>query len=156
MEISSDVVTIIYKQFNYKLWRIKHIILMLWIMLIFIRLWSWLTCSSSATVSNIIESSKCSFTGFTDTQIDAVVSGSISNSLYLMYFLFSPANAVIRKINQDNTVAWMTTTGKFGPTLKCLSVDLSESNVYFTSYTNSLSVWRLQTSSGAIVDAQTF
>ena len=66
----------------------------------------------------------------------------------------TPNNAAVRKINSDETMAWMSAL-LFQPIIKSLSLDGNEQNAYIGSMTNNLNVWRLATSNGAIIDAQT-
>ena len=102
---------------------------------------------------------KCNFTGFANDSIFAVVYGKVSKWLYYMYELYTPLplalNAVIRKINQDGSLAWMTAL-PFDPIVKALSVDDSEQYVYLAgSMTNIINVARLIASNGSIESAQT-
>ena len=63
-------------------------------------------------------------------------------------------NSSVRKVNSDNSLAWMTAIDLFSPVMKSLSVDNREQYVYFASFETSLKVWRLSTNTGAIADTQ--
>ena len=111
------------------------------------------TCPTTTTNSNVITSDQWSFTGFSTTRNYGVASGTVSKSLYISYAIYTPNNGALRKVNPDDSVAWMTTI-PFIPSVKSLTVDLYEQNVYFASWGGSLTVWRLQANTGAMLDAQ--
>ena len=121
----------------------------------------WITesnCStwpSSGSNSNAITSEQCSFTGYTITYAYSVASGQVTNSLYYLYDIYlSPStNWAIRKVNQDESLAWMAAIS-LNPIEKSLTVDILEQYVYVASYTSQLDVVRLLSTTGAIIDAQ--
>ena len=56
-------------------------------------------------------------------------------------------------MSKDDTLQWMAAVS-FWPILKSLSVDSNEKHVYFANYTTPLNVWRLDASTGSLMDAQ--
>ena len=154
MIISSEILIIACKKTNLKLFKNWFNILLLFLLLFITHLSLCLKWSSSTAASYTITSNEWSFSGYGFSQIDAALSGPISNSLYLMYYITTPQRIVVRKINPDDSVAWMTAIGPLGPSLDGFRFDSNESKVYFSSYTNPLNVWRLQTSDGSIIDVQ--
>ena len=66
----------------------------------------------------------------------------------------NPYNWVIRKVNLDGTLAW-TTALLLSPIMKSLAVDALDQYVYVVSVSNPLDVIKLNSNTGAIVDAQT-
>ena len=71
----------------------------------------------------------------------------------IITFLLSPYNGVVRKVYQNNTLAWMTAVS-FNAIMKSLVVDKNEKYLYFASFGGYPDVWRLSASTGAILDAQ--
>ena len=57
-------------------------------------------------------------------------------------------------MDSSDSQIWLTSF-TFEPTLKCLSVDPSEQNVYIASKTNPITVMRLSARDGTIVSQQT-
>ena len=80
--------------------------------------------------------------------------GPVSGNLYCFYYSGTPDTTIIRKINSDNSVIWMTGVA-MKPIRKNPAIDDKEQHVYFASYTVTLSVWRLLASDGSVVSAQT-
>ena len=66
----------------------------------------------------------------------------------------SPNDCVIRKINTDGSLAWMTALGSFNPIMKSITTDGVEENVYIGAMKNPLDVLSMSATTGAIVDAQ--
>ena len=124
-----------------------------WIMICWIPLCSWLTCSYSIPNSNVIFTNQARFLGYTNTYTHNIISGPISNSLYYLFYVSTPNNAAIRKLNPDETLDWMVVLA-FLPLLKSLSVDPGELYFYVGAVNNPLDVVRMQTSSGGIVSSQ--
>ena len=110
-------------------------------------------CEASSSYSNAIISDQGIITSYAETQWQSVLSGPISNSLYYLYFLNSPANSGLRKINSDGSLAWLVIL-PFEPIAKGLALDADEQHLFAGSYTNILDVARLGTSTGSIVDIQ--
>ena len=95
---------------------------------------------------------KDSFITYSQTELDATVVGPLSNNIYYLYKLSSTLTAVIRKMNPDNTLNWMTALG-YEPTVWSMAVSLDEQNVYISSNTGPIKVTRLSAINGAIVDS---
>ena len=113
-----------------------------------------LNCPVSSPTDKTITSNECSFSAFSFTWTHAIALGPVSKSLYYMYSLSSPGNSVIRKLNPDESYAWMAAV-LVSPIQKSLSLTTNEQYVYFGSYTNPMNVWRINASDGTIYDAQT-
>ena len=112
-------------------------------------------CQCTCSSQNTIVSKSNSFSGYANTLTFGVTIGPISDSVYSLFYVSTPSNAVVRKVNFDDSVAWMAAIDSFYPLRKSLSVDSNEQHVYFGRSTSTLNVWRLQWNNGAIVDAQT-
>ena len=69
-------------------------------------------------------------------------------------FVNTPSTTAIRKINSDNSLAWMTAV-TFQPMYKTLSIDSTEQNIYFAQYSNPILVVQLLSTTGAIVSSRT-
>ena len=130
---------------------IKISILVILILICIIPASYWSICEASSSDSNAIVSDQGIITPYAETQGLFVLSGPISNSLYYLYSLNSPANAAIRKINSDGSLAWMIIL-PFEPIEKGLALDTDEKHVFVGSYTNILDVVRLGSRTGSIVD----
>ena len=61
-----------------------------------------LKCSSSASKLTAITAQKDTFPGMTDSRTLRVVTGPVSNYLYFLYWIDSPVNWAIRKVDSDN------------------------------------------------------
>ena len=68
--------------------------------------------------------------------------------------IYTPLKAVIRKVNSDETQAWMFVLN-FNPIIKSLAVDPLEQNVYIASYTSTMNTARMNAANGNIIDGQT-
>ena len=113
----------------------------------------WSTCSTSELNSNSIETNLFSFSGYTAAATFGIIDGPISESLYYLIEIFNPFNTVVRKLSPERKELWITAVG-FRPLIKTLSIDANEQHLLFASYSNPLNVWRLSTSTGAIVGSQ--
>ena len=92
----------------------------------------WVSDIWPSSLSNSLpgyETQEINFSGSTDVEIQFIVPGLISNSLYYLYFISPQDNTVVRKENSDETVAWMTAVS-FKPIRCSLSVDSLEQKVY--------------------------
>ena len=78
-----------------------------------------------------------------------VISSTISDSLYI--FDTIPSYSVVRKINSSGTQLWGEAF-EISILTKSLAIDLKESNVYFASYNNPVTVFRLNSTNGAILN----
>ena len=87
------------------------------------------------------------------TSTYSAISGPVSKSMYYMYLL-NPPGLAIRKVNPDDSLAWMAAINMFWPTQKSLNIDSNEQYVYACHYRNPLDVVRFGSSTGSIVDAQ--
>ena len=124
-------------------------ILVFWVILKFAA-WSW----TSATQTSAIMSQQYSYTISSDTRTYDALSGPVSNDLYLLDSLFSTPNyTVIRRESTSGSQVWMTALN-MPPTVKGLSVDPSEQNIYVWKYSTQLDIIRLSSSTGALVSAQ--
>ena len=141
----------IYHFHNLKAIKISVLVILILICIIPASYWS--ICEASSSYSNAIISDQGIITSYKETQWDFVISGLISNSLYYLYFLNSPTNSGIRKINSDDSLAWLVIL-PFEPIAKGLVLDADEKHVFVSSYTNILDVARLGSSTGSIVDSQ--
>ena len=75
-------------------------------------------------------SQQYSYTISSDTRTYDALSGPVSNDLYLLDSLFSTPNyTVIRRESTSGSQVWMTALN-MPPTVKGLSVDPSEQNIY--------------------------
>ena len=63
--------------------------------------------------------------------------------------VFTPNNAIGRKINPDGTLAWMTVL-LFRTSIKTLSIDPKETIIWFTNNANPLLGAWLRTDTGAV------
>ena len=96
------------------------------------------------------------FSGYSTVILVGVARGEVSNSLYLMYLLYSSSYAtVIRKISSSGTQSWIFAIA-LRPGIKSLVVDSFEQNVYFISGSgnNYSIVTRINANTGSIVDSQ--
>ena len=75
--------------------------------------------------------------------------GPVSGLTYYLYSINNPLTSVIRKINLDYSLSWMTSILS-RPAYKSLSLDQNEQNVYFTLVDTPLIVASLFASSGNI------
>ena len=107
------------------------------------------TCPSSIPSSAAMTTEQCSFAGY-NIQTSGIAVGPVSNSLYYLYFLYTPNNAVVRKVDVSGSQTWMASFG-FYPILKSLSVDAAEQSLYLASKENPLVVLKLTASGGSIV-----
>ena len=65
-----------------------------------------------------------------------------------------PSNTAIRKMNSDDTLAWMTWISSSQPILKSLAIDPQEQNIYYAfSVISKTTVVRLETNTGGFVDS---
>ena len=91
---------------------------------------------------------------YTDTYTNGIAVGSMSNSLYYLYSLYSSStlssSAAVRKVDASRSQTWMASFS-FWPIIKSLSVDAAEQSVYLASQTNPLVVLKLTASDGSIV-----
>ena len=108
------------------------------------------TCPSSVPSSSATTTEQCNFSGYTTTQTYGIAVGPVSSSLYYLYFISTPASAVVRKVDATGSQAWMASF-IFDLISKSLSVDATEQNVYLASYPDPLVVLKLATSSGSIL-----
>ena len=108
------------------------------------------TCPASVPVSAATTIEQCSFTGYTTTYTYRVAVGSVSNSLYYLYWLNSPSVQAVRKVAASGSQTWMAWF-TFGPVVKSLSVDAAEQSVYLAGYSNPLLVLKMAASDGSIV-----
>ena len=113
----------------------------------------WSTCSTSELNSNSIETNIFTFSGYTAAGTYKIIDGPISESLYYLIVILNPYNTVVRKVSPERKELWITAIG-FRPLIKALSIDDNEQHLLFASYSNPLVVWRLSTSTGAIVGSQ--
>ena len=127
------------------------IVLSLMLLLLFL---CKLSSSWDPSLSSSVVTQKDSFSGYSMNFVFSFVLGSSSNSIYILYYETSPDTTVVRRINSDDSVSWMTAIS-FTPAMQSLSVDSTETNIYFAGNTNPLYVSRLLASSGSIVDVQT-
>ena len=111
------------------------------------------TCSSSVPSSADLTTWQWSFQSYTQTLAHRIVSGPVSNCLYYLFYISTPANVVIRKLNVDGNLNWMASFN-FGVNYKSLAIDNSEQNVYISSRTSPLTVVRMYASTGEIQDQQ--
>ena len=126
----------------------------IWMLIYLIPNSHWSTCSGSSSVTNTITSNQCSYTGYSNAQTYYLASGQVSNSWYYMYYVYnSPNTWVIRKINPDESDAWMAAF-YLQPVKKGFAVDLNEQYVYVADTGNPMNVVRLTASTGAVVDEQ--
>ena len=109
-------------------------------------IWSGPTSSSYAMTSL-----QSSFSGFTNEDIYGVVQGPVSNSFYFMSWIISPSVTVVRKVNQDGTLAWIASVS-IDCKQKSLTVDNAESYLYFAVGNSNLIAIRLSSSTGSIID----
>ena len=124
------------------------------VLLLLINFGSWYTCPSTVASTNAITSNQFSFSGISNWLALGVTTSSTSNSLYFLYQVYFPGPyAVIRKLNSDDTVAWMAAV-VFWPIIKSVVVSANEQYVFFGSASTPLNVIRLSASSGAIIDQQ--
>ena len=72
----------------------------------------------------------------------------------MIYVATLPNNTAIRRMNEDDSLVWMTVIS-LDPSVKGLSIDPSEQNVYIASSSNPVNVARLQASNGSINSGQT-
>ena len=70
-----------------------------------------------------------------------------------MYYTYSPVHVVIRKNTLTGIFQWMAAIVET-PNPRSLAIDSQEQHVYFATHKNPLSVWRLSTGNGGIVDVQ--
>ena len=127
--------------------------------IIFIELLLFLQSSASIwpasiTTQNTITSNEATFGGYSIWNAFGVAFSPKSSSFYYMYRASGSDVTIVRKINSDDTLAWMTSVS-FRPTVKSLMVDANEKYVFVSSSTNPMNVLRLLATTGAIVDTQT-
>ena len=72
----------------------------------------------------------------------------------MKYVATTPNKTAIRRMNEDDSLVWMTVIS-LDPSVKGLSIDPSEQNVYIASSNNPVNVARLQASNGSINSGQT-
>ena len=99
--------------------------------------------SSAATITE-----QCSFSGKSSTKTYGAIRGSVSNSLYYLYWI--SADAAVRKVDASGSQTWIASF-TFYPITKSLSVDAAEQSVYLASWTNTLMVLKLAASDGLII-----
>ena len=116
-------------------------------------LWCKLSFSWDPTLSSSVTTQQDSFSGYSPNYAYSVALGSSSKSLYVLENPSASNTAVVRKIKTDDSVSWMAAVS-LTPNAQGLTVDATETNVYITSSSNPLNVWRLLASTGSVVDAQ--
>ena len=131
---------------------------MIFLLFLMVNVWYNSTCPASTSSPSAISTVQDTFSGRTNTYTHSVKLGPVSKSLYYMHPIVvssSPDvyNAALRKINPDNSLAWVTSIS-FDPLMKSLTIDSTEKHVYFGSLTNPLDVCRLSTDTGIVVDSQ--
>ena len=133
---------------------IKVLMLCLYMLTASIPLVEWSTCPSTVPSSAAIVTSQFSFSGYATTWAFGIATSQVSNNIYYMYRLLSAGNIVVRKMDSSDSQIWLTSFA-LNPTVKCLSVDPSEQNVYIASMTNPITVMRLSANDGTFVSRQT-
>ena len=133
---------------------IKVLMLCFCVLTASIPLAEWSTCPSTVPSSAAIITNQFSFSGYATTWAFGIATSQVSNNIYYMYRLLSAGNTVVRKIDSSDSQIWLTSFA-LDPTVKWLSVDSSEQNVYIASNTNPITVMRLSASDGTIVSQQT-
>ena len=123
------------------------------IMISLLSLSYWSSCSTSDLNSNSIETNLFTFSGYPGAATFGIINGPISESLYYLIEIFYPFNTVVRKVSLERKELWITAIG-FRPLIKTLSIDTNEQHLLFASFSNPLNVFRLSTSTGAIVGSQ--
>ena len=111
------------------------------------------TWPSSVTDATTVQREQNYYTGFSSTETYTVKPGMISNALYYSQKISSPSRLIVRKINLDNSVAWMAAFSA-DPVSKSLAVDPSENNVYDVYWTTPLHVLKLDWTTGAFISAK--
>ena len=114
----------------------------------------FIPCSHEAcTGASTIESNTCSFNEYTNNRAFGAITGKVTWSTYWYISVSSPYNTAIVKINSDNTKAWVSTFN-FYINPRRFEVDSAEQFIYFGKSGSPPAVLKLQTSDGALVDAQ--
>ena len=126
------------------------LIVVLWVLVASICFVQTATCPSSVSSSAATNSEQYSFSGYTDSINYGIAGGPISNSLYYMYYLFSPYSVAVRKMDALGSQIWMASLA-FLAIRKSLSVDAAEQSVYLAELTSPLVVVKLTASNGSIV-----
>ena len=109
------------------------------------------SCPSSVPSSTATTTERCSFTGYSSTQTYGVAVGSVSSSIYYLYFISTPNSTVVRKVDVFGSQTWMVSFAALYPTVKGMSVDAAEQSMYLASHTNPVVVIKLAASTGSIV-----
>ena len=110
-----------------------------------------ITCPSSVSNSSATIVEQCSFQAYDSASIEWVASGLVSNSLFYLYKLSAASNdAAVRKVDSSGVQKWMASFQQW-PSMKSLSVDASEQQVYLSTYSLQIIILILSASNGGIV-----
>ena len=93
---------------------------------------------------------KFSFPGYSVNPY-GVKYGTVSNSLYFLFELWSNYYTAVRRVSSTNTLVWMASISN-DLSAKSLSVSLNESKVWFASY-GTIKIVCLNASNGSVYSA---
>ena len=125
------------------------------VLLLLLLLWRWMkssTCPSSVPSLTSATTQLSSLTEFTSASIYSVKEGPISKALYYNFSVSS--STAFAKITSNSCQIWSKSIS-LRIAMKSLEIDKSEKNLYFIILSlGMLTVGRLKTSDGTLVDAQ--
>ena len=110
------------------------------------------TWSSSVSISNAIIRYGNKYQGFSTAETYGIEVGPNSNSLYILEYISSPDQMVVRKVQTDTSISWIASFQN-SPWSKTLKIDLNESNIFVATSTSPIDVLKLSSSTGEFLSA---